>query len=140
MPNYPRLNFAPHWKMTNDNLVELIDLVPEDKLDWSPPGEWSIRVITTHIILARYHDPIVPGRDGAQISDVVLDCRTKSGLKQHLRSSWDMVEAFLRDQAKLVPSSSRSRAMPPSTSILKSTTATTSRTTGWRTTSTTARR
>lgn len=99
---YQRLNFAPHWQMTNDNLIELIDLVPEEKLDWSPaPTEWSIRVIGTHIVLARYHDPIVPGPNGAQMSDVVVDCRTKEGLKKHLRSSWKMVAEFLTDAEKL---------------------------------------
>ncbi len=100
--SYQRLNFAPYWQMTNSNLIELIDLVPEEKLDWSPaPIEWSIRVIVTHLILARYHHPIVPTQDGAQMSDVVMDCRTKEGLKRHLRSSWDMVAAFLCEPAKL---------------------------------------
>ena len=100
--NYPRLNFTPHWQTTNENLIELIDLVPEEQLDWAPaPSEWSTRVIVTHIILARYHDPIVPGRDGAQMSDVVIDCRTKEGLKRHLRSSWEMVASFLSDADKL---------------------------------------
>ena len=100
--NYQRLNVAPYWEMNNDNLIELVDLIPEDKLDWSPgPGEWSTRVIVTHIILARYHNPIVPGRDAAQLSDVVMDCRTKEGLKRHLRSSWGMVAAFLSDAAQL---------------------------------------
>jgi len=100
--SYQRLNFAPYWQMTNDNLVEIVDLVPEEKLDWAPePTEWSTRVIVTHIILARYHDPIVPGRDGAQMSDVVLECRTRDGLKKHLRSSWEMVAAFLSDSGQL---------------------------------------
>jgi len=100
--SYPRLNFAPHWQTMNENLIELIDLVSEEQLDWSPaPSEWSIRVISTHIILARYHNPIVPGRDGAQMSDVVLDCRTKGGLKKHLRTSWEMVSTFLSDREKL---------------------------------------
>jgi DinB family len=100
--SYPRLNFAPHWQMPYDNLIELIDLVPEEKLDWSPaPSEWSLRVIVTHIILARYHDPIAPAREGAQMSEVVFDCRTKEGLKKHLGTSWDMVAAFLSDSEKL---------------------------------------
>lgn len=100
--SYPRLNFAPHWQMTNDNLVELIDLVPEDQLDWSPaPGEWSIRVIVTHIILARLHHVIAPERDGPQFSEIVTDCRSKDGLKRQLRSSWDVIAAFLCDSEKL---------------------------------------
>jgi hypothetical protein len=103
-PNYQRLNFAPYWQMTNDNLIELIGLIPEEKLDWAPaPGEWSARVIATHIILARYHNPIVPGRDGAgaEMSEVVMDCRTKEGIQKRLRTSWDMVAAFLSDAEKL---------------------------------------
>jgi len=100
--NYQRLNFAPYWQMTNENLIELIDLVPEEKLDWSPaPTEWSIKLITTHIILARYHYPIVPSEGGPQVQEVVMDCRTKEGLKKHLGLSWDMVAAFLSDEEKL---------------------------------------
>jgi len=53
------------------------------------------------MILARYHDPIVPGWEGPHISEVVTDCRTKEGLKKHLRSSWEMVAAFLSDAEKL---------------------------------------
>lgn len=99
---YPRLNFAPHWQMTNENLIDLIDLISEEQLDWSPaPTEWSIRVIVTHMILARYHNPIVPAPGGQQASDVVLECRTKGGLMRRLRSSWEMVVAFLSDPAKL---------------------------------------
>lgn len=63
--NYARLNFGPYWQMNNENLIALIDLVPEEELDWSPaPTEWSIRRITAHIILARYHYPIVPSEGG----------------------------------------------------------------------------
>jgi uncharacterized damage-inducible protein DinB len=100
--NFQRLNFAPYWQMTNDNLMELIDLFPDDKLDWTPaPGEWSARVIITHIILARHHGPIVPALDGAGMQEVVLDCRTRDGIKKQLRSSWEMVAAFLSDAEKL---------------------------------------
>jgi uncharacterized damage-inducible protein DinB len=35
------------------------------------------------------------------MSDVVMDCRTREGLKKHLRSSWGMVAAFLSDTKKL---------------------------------------
>ena len=61
----------------------------------------SIRVIVTHIFLARYHYPIVPGPDGVQMSDVVSECRTKEGLRWYLRSSWEMVAAFPSDAEKL---------------------------------------
>jgi len=85
--------------MNNENLIELIDLVPEEQLDWSPaPTEWSIKLISTHIILARYHYPIVPPEGGPQVQDVVMDCRKKEGLTKHLGLSWEMVAAFLSDE------------------------------------------
>lgn len=66
--SYARLNFGPYWQMTNENLIELIELVPDDKLDWAPsPTEWSIKMIATHMILARFHDPIVPGDGGPEV-------------------------------------------------------------------------
>ena len=100
--NYAPLNIGPYWHMTNDNLIELVDLVPEEKLDWAPaPTEWSIKLITTHMILARYHYPIEPPEGGPRVQDVVMDCRTKEGLKKHLRLSWEMVAAFLTDPVKL---------------------------------------
>jgi len=100
--NYARLNFGPYWQMNNENLIELIDLVPEEKLDWSPaPNEWSIKLITTHIILARSHHVIVPSTDVDHVSNVILDCRTKEGLKRQLALSWDMMRAFLSDGEKL---------------------------------------
>ena len=100
---YPRLDFAPHWKAMNENLIDLIDLVPEGKLDWSPePAEWSIKLITVHIILARWHHIIAPQPDGAQVAqEVIANCRTKEGLKHQLHLSWDVLEAFLSDQATL---------------------------------------
>jgi len=99
---YQRLNFAPHWEMNNANLIELIGLVPEDKLDWSPsPGEWSIKVITTHIVLARSHHIIAPDANAAQISTTVADCQTKEGLQRQLARSWEMVATLLADRAKL---------------------------------------
>ena len=141
MPNYAPLKIAPYWQMTNENLIELIDLVPEDKLDWTPaPGEWSTRLIATHMILARYHAPIVQGLDGAQMSEVIMDCRTKEGLKKHLASSWQMVAEFLSDESKLDAAHEPLVANALSTTSRKSTTATTSHITGWRMTCTTARR
>ncbi len=102
MTTYPRLNFTPHWKVMNENLIELIDLVPEEKLDWSPaPTEWSIRLITTHIILARPHHISAPEQAAAAVGEAVADCRTKDGLKRQLQRSWDVVEVFLSDPAKL---------------------------------------
>jgi len=44
---------------------------------------------------------MTPGPDEPQISDIVADCRSKDGLKRHLRSSWGVIAALLSDPEKL---------------------------------------
>jgi uncharacterized damage-inducible protein DinB len=102
MTKYARLNFGPYWQMTNENLIELIDLVPDEELEWSPaPEEWTIKRIALHIILARYHYPIEPQEGGPGIQEVVLECQTKEGLKKHFGISWEMVARLISDESKL---------------------------------------
>lgn len=86
----------------NENLIELVDLIPDDKLDWSPnAGEWSFQLILTHIILARYHGPIMTAYDAARMPTVPLATKTKDGIKEQLRTSWGMLDNFLAEPDKL---------------------------------------
>lgn len=56
MSETPRLEWTPHWRMMNDNLIELVDLIPDDQLSWIPrEGEWAAPTIFAHIALARHH-------------------------------------------------------------------------------------
>jgi hypothetical protein len=101
---FARLDFAPGWQTTNDNLIELVDLFTDHTIDWTPrEGEWSPRIILMHIIGARYHGPIESPEDMThhQGGGVIANCRTREGIKQELRTSWEMVARFLSDQAKL---------------------------------------
>ncbi len=99
---FPRLDFAPGWQATNDNLVELVDLFDDGKLEWVPRhGEWPARVIFAHVIGARYHGPIATPDDIARLGDLLRLCRTPEGIKQELRASWEALARFLRDQKKL---------------------------------------
>ncbi len=86
----------------NSNLIDIVGLVPEDKLDWTPaPTEWSIRVIVVHIILARHHHVAAQGAPPDFISTVIQESRTREGLQRHLASSWDLLDSLLSDEAKL---------------------------------------
>ena len=99
---FPRLDFAPGWQATNDNLVELVDLFDDARLTWVPrPGEWPARVIFAHLIGARYHGPIATPEDIAHLGDLPRLCRTREGIKQELRASWEALAGFLRDPEKL---------------------------------------
>lgn len=95
------LDFGPGWKVTNENLIELVELFV-DQLDWSPrPGEWSARAIYVHLIAARYVAPIVSGDDLAHLPDIGAACRSPEGIQAELARSWSMLARFLSDKARL---------------------------------------
>lgn len=99
---FPRLDFAPGWQTTNDNLIELVDLFGEENLDRVPrEGEWPARGIFAHLIGARYHGPVATPAELAHLADVSRHCRAPRGIKRELRISWEMLARFLCDPAKL---------------------------------------
>ena len=125
MSVYPRLDFVPGWKTTNDNLIELVDLFDRDNLGWIPrEGEWPARGIFAHLIGARYHGPIASTEDLANLRDLVQNCQTRTGIQQELRISWQMLARFLSDPVKLdtvyAADESSLRAERPSSSVLGS--------------------
>ncbi len=100
---YARLDIAWHWATMNDRLIELVDLIPDDKFGWSPrEGEWGFQQVLQHLILARYHGPIMDGRDdGVEMSGAIAGTQTKEGVKEQLRHSWGLVAEFLSDGQRL---------------------------------------
>jgi hypothetical protein len=85
----------------NSNLIDIVGLIPEDKLDWAPaPSEWSIRVIVVHIILARYHHITSEGVPD-NLSRVLDRAKTRTGLQEELATSWDILDAFLSSEDTL---------------------------------------
>lgn len=99
---YPRLDVTPHWADLNQHLIETIDVIPEEKLDWSPdPGEWNFRGIYLHIAGARLHWLANAVHDGEPLPDIVRQGQTAEGLKAVLRDSWERTLHFLSDERKL---------------------------------------
>ncbi len=102
MSNTPRLDWTPHWRWMNENLIELVDLFAAGKLGWTPrEGEWPAQLIFAHLVLARYHGPIPAPPDLSRIGQVPINCKSASGIKEELRASWEMLERFLSDAARL---------------------------------------
>lgn len=101
-PTYPPLDITTHWSRLNDELIRLVDYVPDDKLDWSPKRElWNFRGILIHIPTARYNWLARDIKDGEPTPDVLREAQTKDGMRRHLRSSWERLQRFLSDQRKL---------------------------------------
>jgi uncharacterized damage-inducible protein DinB len=99
---YPPLDITAQWGRLNDGIIRLVDYVPEDMLDWSPKPElWNFRGILAHIATARHTWMTRDAQDGETSPDVVTDVKTREGIKHHLRTSWQRMEQFLADPAKL---------------------------------------
>jgi uncharacterized damage-inducible protein DinB len=100
---YPRIDIVRHWRTTNNHLIGLVDLIPEDKYHWSPrEGEWDFQMVLSHLNIARYFGPIIEGLDhGALLSEAVRGSQTKEGMKEELAKSWDVLAEFLADQRRL---------------------------------------
>jgi len=96
------LDIAAQWARMNDTIIQLVDYIPDDKLDWSPKPElWNFKGILIHICGSRHGWLANTVIDGRQSPDVIGEAQTKDGIKRHLRLSWERMLPFLSDPAKL---------------------------------------
>ena len=96
---YPPLDFTGHWGRLNDTLNQLVDCIPDDKLDWSPREDlWSFRTILSHVSSTRQNWLT---REGVDREDILAAVQTKDDIKTLLQESWARVERFLSEQRYL---------------------------------------
>ncbi len=101
-PTYPPLQITKHWADLTDHLIEIVEAIPEDKLNWSPSPElWNFKGILFHIMGARHGWLADTIRDGEGMPDYIHLGQTKEGLKEQLRLSWERMARFLSDPKKL---------------------------------------
>ena len=77
----PRLDITDQWGRLNDSISALVDVVPDDKLDWSPREDlWNFRGILIHIAgsrdywmgrIAKDGDPAKSAYETAQSTDEI---------------------------------------------------------------------
>lgn len=95
---FPPLDIVRYWAPLNGQLIDLVDLIPDDKLNWSPKPElYNFKGILIHICSARHAWMTRDVHDGETSPDVLREGQTKNGLKEQLRVSWARMERFLRD-------------------------------------------
>ena len=98
--SYARIDIGPYWEDVNDHIIELIDMIPDDKMNWSPsPAEWNFRGTLVHLIAARYFLDQFTG--GPPPPNVLADSGTRDAIKRQVRLSWDRVRAFISDERRL---------------------------------------
>lgn len=103
MTNQPsRLDIVPVWARFNEDLIKLVDAVPDDKVNWSPKPElWNFRGILIHIASAR--DNWLKGtvKDGIEVPDVWATVRTRAEIQEAYRRTWARLERFLSNENQL---------------------------------------
>jgi uncharacterized damage-inducible protein DinB len=100
---YPPLHITGYWAKLNGHLLQLVDVIPDDKMNWSPKPElWNFRGILLHIAGGRHGWLGNSAKDGEPIPDVLRLGQTRAGMKEQLRLSWERLDRFLSDPAKLV--------------------------------------
>ena len=98
----PALAITTYWAPLNEQLIGLIDLIPDEQMNWSPKPELhNFRGILIHVSMSRHGWLTYTVKDGETSPDVLREGQTKEGLKEQLRLSWARMERFLSDQAKL---------------------------------------
>ena len=96
----PPINVTPIWARLNDDLIRLVDYVPDDRLDWSPkPGFWSIREILPHIAAGRDTWLSRNVKDGLDVPEVLV--WTRAEIREAYLRTWKRLEAYLLGDEKL---------------------------------------
>src|SRR3990172_1178339 len=99
---FPLIDIVPTWARLNDELIALVDYVPEDQMNWSPrPQLWNFRGILLHVAGARDHWIGGVVQDGDPAPSVYESTRTKAEIQREFRRSWERVTRFLADPANL---------------------------------------
>ncbi len=102
MDAHPPLDITPIWARFNDDLIRLVDYVPDDQMNWSPKPElWNFRGILLHIAATRDYWLGDDVRDGVEAPNVWLTVRSKAEIQQAYRRTWERLQAFLGDAKKL---------------------------------------
>jgi uncharacterized damage-inducible protein DinB len=97
-----RLDILPTWRLLNGMLIELVDHVPDDRMQWSPkPDLWSFQHIFQHLAEAREQWMVRAIDDGEPNIDVYANVHSKDEIKDALQCTWERIERTFSDQARL---------------------------------------
>ena len=89
------IDVGPYWADLNEQLCELLKLVPSARLDEAPEGEWGVRDVARHIIGGREH--WLANSLGRGSGEIPAPGSGVPELLEALRESWARVAAFLSD-------------------------------------------
>ncbi len=95
------VDVVPIWRRLNEQLIELVEHIPDKRFDWAPkPEMWSFRRLFVHVAEAREQWMTRAINDGEQnlVGERVLSVEQ---IKDALRDTWERIERTFTDQSKL---------------------------------------
>ena len=99
---FPKLDITPYWDSVQENLLQIVDLLPEDKLNWTPQADlWNSKGILIHVSDARNNWMTRDVQDGEAYENIWTTTRTKDDLKRELVRSYERMRRFLANQSQL---------------------------------------
>ncbi|OGO50344.1 MAG: hypothetical protein A2148_06705 [Chloroflexi bacterium RBG_16_68_14] len=99
---FPALDIVSYWSRLNEELIQLVDLVPDEQLNWSPKPElWNFRGILLHIAGARDYWMGRIVQDGDPAPSVYETARSREEIQREYRRTWERVQRFLAHPTKL---------------------------------------
>jgi uncharacterized damage-inducible protein DinB len=99
---FPKLDITPYWDSVQENLLRIVDLIPQDKMNWSPKPElWNAQGILIHVSDARDNWMTRDVQDGEEYPNIWTTARTKDDLKRELVRSYERMRRFLANQSQL---------------------------------------
>lgn len=96
------IDILQYWSRLNGQLIQLVDCIPDDQLNWSPKPElWNFRGIIIHFSMARHNWLANQIKDGKPVPNLLAGSLGKHDLKVQLADSWARLERFLSDPEKM---------------------------------------
>jgi uncharacterized damage-inducible protein DinB len=99
---FPALAISRYWRSVQDHLLQIVDLIPDERLDWSPKEDlWNARGILIHVSDARDRWFTRDVKDGEPYPNIWTTARTKAELKRELARTFARLERFLANRGQL---------------------------------------
>lgn len=96
------LDIVAQWGRLNSGLIELLDAIPDERMDWSPqPYLWTFRHLFQHVAEAREQWMVRAINDGEPDIDVYKNVYSRDEIREAMRATWDRIERVFTDEARL---------------------------------------
>lgn len=100
--SHPYIDITPHWASVQADIVRIINLVPDGKMNWSPKPElWNFRGILIHIADARDIWLTRTVQDGEPYPNIWTTARSKDEIRHEMERTWKRLGRFLANQSQL---------------------------------------